>query len=246
MKLNEVFEPLKDELSPNYSNADSDTGSKQQKLIDDYFAKGRFLYRGMKNTGNVIAGDSKGMTRKSSGGNEYLNILVDYILPEWKPFPRRYESFICTTNIDWAEEFGDIYYVIPVGSPTLGISSHYDFWYSFSNGGFIGDTIDLLNNIFELLSTEPVELSPSVETFKKYANLIDRVDVLPAAHENTKMLFDDIKKYPSVMEYFEHAFSTNGFELSKEIPDSNDEEVWFSGKAIFVLAEFAKEKGWTE
>ena len=66
--------------------------------------------------------------RKSANTSNYYTVLFSDILPSWKKFPRRDESWICTTSFNEAVGYGKVYGVFPLGDPLLGICPKQDMW----------------------------------------------------------------------------------------------------------------------
>lgn len=241
MRLDELFSPIVE----SYSGLDE--YEQYMPVITNYFEKKRFLYRGMEPTSDIILGNSKGMNRISSGGIQYVNLLVDYIMPEWSKFPKRFESFICSTNPLYADKFGIMYYVIPLEKPTLAIASTDDFWGSFSKYQDLAVVLQALYNLIIIIAPlNTAKKNPSIEEFKEYIRIIDEAkDVkFEDGGSRAETIFRDIKKHPSCMDFFRSVLDPSLFKLSKDIPTTDHNEVWFSGKCLFIQHMFAQEKGW--
>lgn len=250
MKLNEVFKPiLEDNVRPSYINRnDINDFPNFSKEIRDYFEKGRFLYRGMKRTDDFILGDSTHMKRLSSSGNNYANLVIDELSPEWRKFPKRCSSFICTTEAAYAVEFGSVYFVIPLGHPTFAVSPIHDFWLAFDIGD-VGELQSALNYVFHILSPIEIKKTPTKQEFLSYLELIDDADTLNSSKGGTdrRWIFDEIKKSgKSALNFLIDELSPDRFELSKEIPDAYSAEVWFTGKALFIDRDYAITQRWVK
>jgi len=73
---------------------------------------------------------TKGKPRKSRNTTNEYTLLIDN-LPEWKKFPKRSKSLICTTNPNDTENYGSTKLILPKNGAKLGICSSDDFWDSF-------------------------------------------------------------------------------------------------------------------
>ena len=74
---------------------------------------------------------TKGRLRRSANtSNEYM-LLIDNF-PDWRKFPKRSKSLICSTNIKYADDYGYIKLVLPQNGAKLGVCPSDDFWNSFN------------------------------------------------------------------------------------------------------------------
>lgn len=119
--------------------------------------------------------------RKSANTANYYTAYIDGA-PEWKKYPPRSKSIICTNSKKVADQYGNIYIVIPKNGSRFGVCPKFDFWFSFnetfgleiSKDGFI-PTID--------------RFSDHVHVFIKYM-LGDKNNVI------------EIDSYESMLHYF--------------------------------------------
>lgn len=92
--------------------------------------------------------------RKSANTSNEFTTLTSELLPSWKKFPKRNQSFVCTTDYSTAENYGDIYVVLPLDNPDIAVCPEEDIWYSFKQKE--DRFIDLgpleINNIFKKLN----------------------------------------------------------------------------------------------
>lgn len=99
------------------------------------------IYRGHRKLNKEIAILTPGK-RASQNTANYYTILMSYLLPSWKDFPKRDSSFICTTSEYKARDYAldkddlfdkdDLYHVFPENGANLGICSASDIWDSCS------------------------------------------------------------------------------------------------------------------
>ncbi len=91
------------------------------------------IYRGESGFDNDFILTNSGTGRKSLTGPNFVTLLVDSS-DEWKDYPKRGESFICSTSLGYAGKFGpSIYLMIPTDTAMIAIAPKDDFWYSFSD-----------------------------------------------------------------------------------------------------------------
>lgn len=93
------------------------------------------IYRGDAELQYPIAEIMPGKRRSQNTHNVYT-VLLSYLLPSWKQYPKRSESFICTNNMDKAAVYGDyddnsVYYVFPENDVKIGVCPERDIWLSF-------------------------------------------------------------------------------------------------------------------
>ena len=91
-----------------------------------------FIFRGTGHHSGLMKIKDHVTGRQSANTSNEFTILVDNFLPSWKKYPRRSESFICTTSFEDADAYGDRHYVIPFGNPDVGICPSGDMWTSFN------------------------------------------------------------------------------------------------------------------
>jgi hypothetical protein len=118
--INENYRPIKnpDEVMQKY-----------QQVIKDFINNDIKLYRGFRETGNIIFGNTDGMQRTAKNTYNFVNALTS-ILPSWEGWPKRPESFICSNNLNTAMSYGTPYVVIPLEHQPIAVSTKADFWYT--------------------------------------------------------------------------------------------------------------------
>lgn len=89
------------------------TDYEKKKIVEYYESDAPFIFRGMRDTGTYIKGDGRNLNRKSANTRNYITLLTE-ILPSWELWPQRSKSFICSTDISYAQGYGTIYHVIPL------------------------------------------------------------------------------------------------------------------------------------
>ena len=241
MRLNEVFSPLRE--NETYSAVDE---AQYEEVIADYFQKKKYLYRGMKKTSPVILGDGNSVKRGSSAALPYINWYTS-VSEAWKKFPPRDKSFICTTYVDYARRYGYEHFVIPLESQDMGICPVYDFWASFEKINSIPGLTQMMFDVFYDVS----ERTP--KTPQEMMTLIAEVDKKMLSGEYSPIAEDErpspyelaLSRYKTLTDYLKDCTdpSLNGFKVSKEVP-RNNQEVWLTGKVLFIEKQYAVDKGW--
>lgn len=70
--------------------------------------------------------------RQSRNTSNHYTLLVDGS-PEWKDYPKRSKSVICTSDEYYARHYGQAFRVFPVDGSKIGICPSSDFWGSFDD-----------------------------------------------------------------------------------------------------------------
>jgi hypothetical protein len=223
------------------------------EIIKTYLDKGDYIYRGMKNTGNVIRGDGSLLNRKSANTMNYVTMMSTF-LPSWKGWPSRDKSFICSNTLGNSSGYGAVYHVIPIENQQIAVASSYDFWNAFdANLGkySIFDVYELnivLDQIFNYYKIDTdVENNPKdfMEAMtniqaemramadEDFATLFKKIRVVE------EKFFEDFKNTP-VIQFFDKMLNPaeNGCQLFDNftvLPNSDkSKEIWMTGKVIFI------------
>ena len=268
MKLNEVFTPLNEKpVDIRQSSELVDSLAPYKKQIDAYFANpDGFILRGINNDENFFVSNGTKLDRKSAHTRSYVNTIVDN-MPEWKAYPKRSKSFVGTTSQHKADRYGTHFFMIPLENQDIGICPESDFWFSFSKDkdnenvnqmnlmiadmwAFTGGTINNYDR-----NDAPDYLTPDElqETFYAFDEMFrdedddDRPDEYFS--EEYPGLGREMMNYSgSSLGFFEGKLDPveNNFVLSKSVSVSKypNNEVWLSGKVLFIKTNYAKEQGW--
>lgn len=96
------------------------------------FNQGRRIYRGIHNYSQNFFYQPQldPGTRRSANVANWYTLIMDNV-PEWKDFPRRSASLICTTDPIQSSDYGVTFTVLPFYNPTIGICPREDLWFSF-------------------------------------------------------------------------------------------------------------------
>jgi hypothetical protein len=173
------------------------------------------IWRGTKMGSNY--GDISIMTpgnRISQNVNNVYTRLMSDILPAWKEFPKRSQSFICSNSSGLAgcytSGYGNNYLVLPENGAKLGICPEKDIWESFNKT--LNMSLDMFNvgisdlvsklKMFDSESTNKYEtlrgdLEDSEEYFSGYDSTvtIQFLNELSSFITNSKKLDDVVAAY---------------------------------------------------
>jgi hypothetical protein len=246
--INEKYEPAKNAalaLEP------------YQNLVKDYIDHGTYIYRGMRDTGEVVKLDASKLNRAARNTDNYANVLTGF-LPSWNGWPARYQSIPASTNFSQAKGYGSaVYVLIPAENQKIAVCNNSpDFWDNFPMS--VDELNHLLRSLFIQLSDhqqrKDARYNDSLDDPKKIIKMLDT-----ALDKIRNMSPDDLKNAvsPNLYRLLQTALSiisedfpssalkflnelldpnygcslVNGY---KQIPMDHENEVWFTGKIILI------------
>ena len=121
-----------------------------QKLKD---GRATPIFRGFKPDSDFMIGDSTTINRRAANTSNYTNLLVSNST-EWKQFPPRSASYICSTDENVADSYGTIALMIPADNARIGVCSASDFWDSFKFLSQQFNNVNGLNSVLGFLNRE--------------------------------------------------------------------------------------------
>jgi len=221
------------------------------------------LYRGIPaSNAEFKFGDTSIRTRKSRNTENYYTIIMDND-PLWKSFPKRSESFICSSDPSYASDYGTLYLVFPVNGTKIGQCPSKDIWdisedktnemldevntyiAGLARTSRIGlSEVDYklfktnLKKIQDMFDKDPDSVIKKMDTFTYNRNFNNKMKSLLKQNDNNfyKMFLDII--------------SPKDFKLwtTKNFDVHDKHECWFSGNCIFVNArtpiKMGKDEDW--
>ena len=246
------------------------TEKEANKLLKskDYYDStyGTPIYRGLENMKErfLFVRPSK-FQRQSANTDNYYTLLIDNS-ERWKKFPKRSKSLICSTDIDYASEYGTVYRVIPKVGSKIGVCSKQDIWDSFkvylplvndlinklideknvSNIHYINDYYDL-GDLFLDYDIWRTDISIDI-----MAHMEDDIDEKELVREILNDLFNDSNYLLSqfiehlidgkkTIDFFEDILdpNKNNFELVKAGNHKipKEREVWTDGDCLLISEE---------
>jgi len=208
------------------------------------------IYRGIKDSTDYNYIDSnKGKPRTSTNTENYMTWLMDN-LPSWKNYPKRSRGIICSTNVDYAYDYGRACHVIPYNDAKIAVCPNNDVWFSFTKV-LKGNTVNLFNNNlysnFIRFKSVTGGNPTSWIKFKKALQAIDN-EFKAQYNDGNKNVYDWYNQYgifkpnKDVMDTLNTILTPlkNGFRLGVKNLQTN-REVWIQGKAILVFENKANE-----
>lgn len=232
------------------------------EIVKRYKTSDVRLYRGFEYAGDYVFGDSISQTRKSKNTLNYYTLMMDNS-ELWKNFPKRSQSFICTTALGTASLYGSPYLVFPVDGTEIGVCPVPDIW--FFKVKQIKYALSEFNDAIKDLATL-YDIKLSETNFNKF-----KTDLISLGHavEKNKNLIKMVgtKKWHDEMQW-DKKFKGHGFanwfipnfanmilqntnDLYKWLDDflkpekfkitntsnfnvTGKHECWFSGQAVFI------------
>ncbi len=92
------------------------------------FLRGKCIYRGTSQHGlSVRVNPQNGLRISANGMINYYTVAMSQSA-EFKNFPPRNKSLICSTSMEIANNFGQEYWVFPVNGTKIGIVNRPDIW----------------------------------------------------------------------------------------------------------------------
>lgn len=219
-----------------------------QPAIDAYL-RGVKIWRGILSDQKMIIVDPTKVERR--GNAPYTNLLQSN-LPNWKSYPPRNRSLICTTSKYYAGGYADFgqypYIVLPFDNPLIGIVPDNDFHDTMKEFGgpyFINNDLNVFyKNLQKLTNHEKSSIQKlpydKIEFFKALEKMESMIKQIP---KNKIKIFNDnlakaliangvINGLSEIMDPKKNKFRT--VPLSKFNIKNKDYEVWISAPAILI------------
>ncbi|VVC05805.1 Uncharacterised protein [uncultured archaeon] len=111
---------------------------------------GRTIYKGMNLSGNFYKSNPKLHIRKSQNTSNYYTLLLSN-LPNWKNFPPRSQSLICSTSYRKAQTYGNVFIVLPFDGAKIGVCPDSDIFFTKNYDYYSNLDIVDLNNFWASL-----------------------------------------------------------------------------------------------
>jgi hypothetical protein len=200
------------------------------------------IYRGFKSdipqNGYYLVDSSKTLRKSHNTTNHYTVLLDNH--PRRKNFPKRSQSFICTTSFGYAATFvdhknGGLFIIIPSDTANIGSVNDHDMWDTRIT--IFGDSFDIvdLNRGFRDLGIEP-----NMDSFKKFnQNVKDKngeeykkfVEVF--GEEAAEKYHNEFLK--SIFAAYSKTNTMHTYHTTKNLPRKlNDSELWISGELLMI------------
>lgn len=235
-----------------------------QQNCKKFLASGVELWRGIQGADPILIGNSsEGSSRvsKNMSSNWYTRWLDTE--PIWKDFPKRGESFICTTDYDTARAYGAVYKVFPFDNAHAGIVPHTDIWYAFEEQGIdnlsefqvyaervltLARELELIDHHIDHMDTNLSNADLRTVLRSLDMNLLDSIDEtlkeVPAlagkAKAARRITRDNLEnlRVNNFEEAFEKVFVPNGFEhglvADVDMDIPESREIYIQGNVVMI------------
>jgi hypothetical protein len=102
------------------------------------------LYRGDNNNDDIVSfGNSNNFYRSAANTTSWYSKWIDSS-PEWEGYPKRLQSYICSSDTDYASGYGDLNIVVPNDSCKIAACPTMDIFNSFRHtSAFLDDDTDI-------------------------------------------------------------------------------------------------------
>ncbi len=177
----------------------------------DRAKKGYFIFRGDVIDDNIV-NRKPGIRVSLNNSYNYYNRLLSNILNSWKHYPKRNQSFICTSSYEYAAHWSDVVnLVLPINGTKLGICPRWDMWRSFTEHSDIERMLYFNIDISKFFSIINDTLADVHDYIFKYEDNKEVYRYIVKTESNIKKLTEN--KVNDLIEYF-HAdmYNANIFE----------------------------------
>ena len=216
---------------------------KHCKQAYNAFRKRYIIYRGLKDNGDFLFIDPSKFERKSKNTENYYTWIVDNS-PNWKDYPKRSKSIICTTSPLKSASYGNVYIVFPYDGSKVGICPTDDFWFSFKNTLGENNSLSYFNYRLDRIAQQFEESFQNTTTYKQFLKIIEKLDAYmkdeewdypflpPFENQTENSLLKNLQKLL--------APKPNGFKVTKNFNDipiykgGDGQELWTDGKCILI------------
>ncbi|ASV44400.1 hypothetical protein PBI_SCTP2_385 [Salicola phage SCTP-2] len=237
---------------------ESDNIDKLKELLENDFSeayaqykKGYGIYKGF---GDNEPDNFKIMNplegRISRNTANFYNLIINEA-PWWEEYPDR--SVICTTNPDYARNFGTVYTVFPKNGSKIGVCPKRDIWHNASFDLPMKD----LNTYIDLLEELSEMLGKSFEGFETYKDLVNTVKKFD--NKQTNVRENLIKSFPEIenikdtiindglYNFIKTNFTPTKFDLTStsnfKYNIKDHKEVWFDNQFLAVYGDIMIDSG---
>ena len=228
-----------------------------EKYCQDSIKQDWRIYRGVgaKETWN-ITDPTRSTPRESPNASSNLYNLYFSNSPQWKEYPKRNMSIICSTVYNMAENFGDVFFLFPRDNAKIGVCPKEDIWVSFDDANKVDSLEEFswqFNGLFDVAGVKhPNSWSEIIKAFKEIDDDKDMIQQILEQREPpykyTYEFFVDIIPYfrydSTLMKAVENTLDpgNNNFKLIKiGDPKSNNfskgtygNELWTDAISVMV------------
>lgn len=196
------------------------------------------IYKGFDNLEQpYYVTNPQAINRESRNTANYYTVIFDNS-PYRKDFPKRNKSLICSTARFTAENYGDVYRVIPFDGAKIAVCPDYDFWVSFNSYNDGIRDLDCFNrHLFNIMIIAGIDIDTNI--------LIEQLNDLYTNHANIIRIYNvnnDIN-FPLTLDELYQSFNPknndiNLYDYKTYAQISNfDRECWLDSKVLLVITE---------
>ena len=211
----------------------------------------------------VYFGSTEGTSRKSANTQNYYTLIVDNH-SNWKGYPKRSQSFICTLSERVALGYGEPCLVLPFDDANIGICPDYDIWTSFKksltklklnqNFNDLSTLNEFARSALMIMNSSPINTYEDVKIeFSKitYDSIIKNAEDDTSAEALRFASFYSgelaaLKNFHSLFDMYVQILSPeeNDFKHQKasnfSVPNHKRAELFIEGKCLFLNRNFYK------
>lgn len=223
------------------------------KIAIEQYKNRNIIYRGVPSKDSIILVDPTKVERSAANTYNYVNLLQSN-LPNWQEFPPRNKSLICSGSQGYADSYGKLFVVLPLGNPTIGIVPSSD-WFDVIDAPMINRKLRKIYMRAEyLVNKQEKSLPETKDDFFAALKFIEKVQ----ASELKDTLLKDLKDYfgdyeiRNIVKFLDTpiieslAREMDPIELGfKHVPLSEykaiKQELWFSAPALLIEPKVLRE-----
>lgn len=217
------------------------------EIVQRYKKNRKRIYRGIPTASYndfFFFGNTDISKRKSRNTENYYTLIMDNS-PIMKEFPKRSESFICSSDASYASNFGKLTIAFPVNGTKIGICPTSDLWdtsqkkydKSFAN---INELITKLFSHFNIKKNENnyQHFRTSIEELQTKLSNKSNLNKIYDLYDSEFNFIQKMIKSKDLNKFFESVYLDYEFELqtTKNFNPPNNREMWFSGQCVFIYA----------
>jgi hypothetical protein len=208
------------------------------------------IYRGFMRTDIPPIGiiDTSKFNRVSANTFNYYTLWIDNH-SDWKSYPKRSKSLVCTQSYSVAEGYAapDVGVVIPADSSKIGVCPENDIWRSVKLDKRGMTLYDLNGIIYDTLSNSyGRKVARECESdYKQLVNKLKRVTVENVKDDSVSSTMKR-KSYTNLYDFMENTLSpeANGFNVVKAAhyveKSKGKNEVWVQGECMVLKADYSE------
>jgi hypothetical protein len=218
------------------------------------FLEGYKIYRGERDFGynNEKIIITKTFSRYSENDNTNIyTVLFSELLPSWSNYPKRNHSLICSSNLESASDYGDLFLILPKNDTKLGICPLSDIWVSFSKleeFDTLAEFTNFIYNISKIMNINIKNKSGIIKFFNNFSFEVEKekknieyyISNFISKSGGLRFYHKMIENKNNLFNYFDNLLNPeiNHFELitieNYNLKEKQRKELWFDGQFIAI------------